>query len=638
MVAEKSFPKITALSGPLKGSSWTMDDEISIGRELSNRVPVGDVSLSRHHCVIRKDGEQFKILDLDSLNGTFVDGMPIKERILSHECQIEVGYSTFLFLINEEDPVASGSKVLLDPSPVPAQSTTKIRIKDATYLQEQESLSQTPRAFRDLNILLKIASTIQSIQDSQSLYQHLFEWSFDAVPADHGAILLKGASKEEFTPVFSFDRETGLDASVRVSLTIIKQAAKDKTGILGNEVQSRKEYEAIESLAGRNVQSFICIPIIVSDQTEGVLYLDTNRSDIRFEEQDLQLLMAMVNISATAFENIRRIEYLENENKRMRAERTIDHNMIGESSQMREIYESIAKVAPTDCTVLIHGESGTGKELVALAIHQNSTRSDKPFIAINCAALTESLLESELFGHEKGAFTGAVSLKKGKIEIANTGTLFLDEIAELTPPLQAKLLRVLQTREFERVGGTTSISVDIRVLAATNKDLMKEIESGTFRKDLYYRLNVVSIPTPPLKDRKEDILLLASYFVAKFGKKLKRHVMGLSPEARAYLLKYDWPGNVRELENAMERAVVLGSTSHIILEDLPESILETSVASVLSVAGYHQAVNESKKQILSNAIRNAHGNYTEAAKALGLQPTYLHRLLRNMDLKGILEK
>lgn len=234
---------------------------------------------------------------------------------------------------------------------------------------------------------------------------------------------------------------------------------------------------------------------------------------------------------------------------------------------MQRVYHFIGKVAPTDATVLINGESGTGKELAARAIHRNSKRAQKAFVAVNCAALTESLLESELFGHERGAFTGAIAQKKGRLEIASGGTVFLDEIGELTPALQVKLLRVLQEREFERVGGTVTIKADVRVIAATNKNLEDAMATNQFRHDLFYRLNVVSLEMPPLRARREDILLLASYFVEKYATMCNRKLKGISPDARTSLLGYEWPGNVRELENTIERAVVLGTTEFILTED-----------------------------------------------------------------------
>jgi len=276
--------------------------------------------------------------------------------------------------------------------------------------------------------------------------------------------------------------------------------------------------------------------------------------------------------------------------------------------------------------------------LAARAIHRNSNRAQKPFMAVNCAALNESLLESELFGHEKGSFTGAFAQKKGRLEVADGGTIFLDEIAEMTPPLQVKLLRVLQEREFERVGGTVTIKVDLRVITATNKNLEEAIETGEFRHDLYYRLNVVSLEMPPLRERREDIMLLANYFADKYGAKCNRKLQGFSAEARACLTAYDWPGNVRELENAIERAVVLGTTHVILPEDLPETLLERATAPDQSRVGYHEAVVQTKKQIILRAIEESKGNYTEAAKLLGVHPNYLHRLIRNLNLRAQLKQ
>jgi Nif-specific regulatory protein len=309
--------------------------------------------------------------------------------------------------------------------------------------------------------------------------------------------------------------------------------------------------------------------------------------------------------------------------------------MIGESPRMREVFRFIEKIAPTDATVLIRGESGTGKELVAHAIHTNSERSAKPFVAINCAVLSETLLESELFGYEKGAFTGAVAQKRGRLEVADGGTLFLDEVGELTAATQAKLLRVLQERQFERLGGTRTISIDVRIIAATNRNLEEAIKAGTFRQDLYYRLNVISLTLPPLRERREDIPLLAYHFVAKYGKKCKRLVSGIAPETRNCLLAYDWPGNVREMENAIERAVVLGNTEVMLPDDLPESLLESLLASPApqKLPNYHEAVNEMKKKFILQAIEQANGNYTAAAKLLGIHSTNLHRLIRTLGLR-----
>jgi two-component system, NtrC family, response regulator HydG len=336
---------------------------------------------------------------------------------------------------------------------------------------------------------------------------------------------------------------------------------------------------------------------------------------------------------------------LESENDLLRAEATVEHGMVGESAAVKRVYQFIARVAPADTTVLVRGESGTGKELAARALHRNSPRSGRAFVAINCAALTETLLESELFGHERGAFTGALAQKKGKLEVADGGTLFLDEVGEMPATLQAKLLRVLQEREFERVGGTRTIRVDVRVVAATNRDLEEAVRAGAFRQDLYYRLNVVPFEMPPLRERREDIPLLASYFVSKYAAKFKRRVTGLSAEARACLTAYDWPGNIRELENAVERAVVLGSTDRVLPEDLPETVLDAvpdppspDAAAPPPVTRYHEALREAKRQLILRALEQSSGSITEAARLLGVHPNYLHRLIRNLNLRPEIQK
>jgi transcriptional regulator with GAF, ATPase, and Fis domain len=285
------------------------------------------------------------------------------------------------------------------------------------------------------------------------------------------------------------------------------------------------------------------------------------------------------------------------------------HAMVGDSPPMQVVFDRIRKAAPADSTVLILGETGTGKELAARAIHDNSRRARGPFLAVNCAALTEALLESELFGHERGAFTGAVALKRGKFEIAHGGTLFLDEVGELAPALQAKLLRVLQAREFERVGGTRTMRVDVRVIAATNQDLAQAAAAGRFRQDLWFRLNVISLTMPTLRARRQDIPALAAHFVRKFG---QGRQLELSPDAMRALEAYDWPGNVRELEHAVESAVVLACADVIVAD---------------------QRVLDTKRRVILDAIDRSSGNYTAAAKLLGINPTYLHRLIRNLRLK-----
>lgn len=294
-------------------------------------------------------------------------------------------------------------------------------------------------------------------------------------------------------------------------------------------------------------------------------------------------------------------------------------NIIAKSSKMQRVIEVIKVVAKSNATILITGESGTGKELVARAIHSQSHRRNKPFVAVSCAALPESLLESELFGHEKGSFTGAYAQKKGKFEFANGGTLFLDEIGEMSANIQVHLLRVLEEKEFTRVGGNEPIRVDVRVISATNKDLRKAIEKQEFREDLYYRLNVVNIELPPLRERKEDIPLLAEHFLHKFAMENRKEVTEFSPEAIEFLLDYDWPGNVRELENAIERAIILSKDSPITTADLPQENL-----SLVGSASIGKNLKEVEKSHILNVLREAGENYSEAARILGVSRMTLY--------------
>jgi len=612
------------------------DAEIRIGRDPSNSLAISDLSLSRRHCVLSREQDSYKICDLDSRNGTFVNGGAVSEASLCHGDRISVGESVFVFLDKDEDPdEAIVAAVEFDDAIT--QATTQIRPQDVLYLQPERILKQLPatsRLGRNLNALLKISRVVHSISDLNQLQRQILELIFEVVPAERGAILLDDTGNEKFSSLFVHPRSVKRGEPVRVSRTITRQVMEQGVAILGADVPGSGGLSGVESLVTFQVRSLLCVPLTVFQRVIGCIYLDTTNPVTRFDRDHLELVAGIAGISAVALENARRLLWLEQENLRLATEINLQHNMVGESSPMKEVYRFLSRVAPTDATVLVGGESGTGKELVARAIHRNSPRTNRPFVAINCAAIPEGLLESELFGYERGAFTGAQRQKKGRLEMADGGVVFLDEIGEMAPSLQVKLLRVLQEREFERLGGARPISVDIRLIAATNKDLAHAVKAGTFREDLYYRLNVVSVVVPPLRERPEDVPILAEYFVSKFAVKCKVKAKKISPEAMSGLMNYDWPGNVRELENAIERALVLGVSDTIRPEDLPESVLEKDPAPGVQEARYHLAVKQLKKHLILTAVEEARGNYTEAARILGVHANYLHRLVRNLNLRA----
>jgi len=629
-------PRLLALAGPLKESTIPLPDgEVTLGRDPTNAVPVVDPSVSRKHCLLRREEDgRFQIKDLDSRNGTVVNGLPVKEQWLRHGDEIAIGDSSFLFLLEEEDRAAPASRVEFDDSH-PTAETRLIYPKDVVYLQPDRLLRELPatsQVARNLSALLKISRVVHAIRDLEELQAQLLDLIFEVVPASRGAILLAEGATQDFSALYARTRQAGGAQLVRVSRTIARQVMKDNVAILGSDVPGGKLRD-VESLAVSEVLSLLCVPLTVFQRVIGCIYLDSTSASNRFHEDHLQLVAAIAGISAVALDNARRVQWLEQENQRLTTEISQEQSLVGEGARMKEIYQFLSKAAPTDSTVLIEGESGTGKELAARALHRNSPRNNKPFVAINCAAIPESLLESDLFGHERGAFTGASNQKKGRLEVADGGVVFLDEIGELAPALQVKLLRVLQERQFERVGGTHTIKVDIRLIAATNRDLSEAVRQGQFRQDLYYRLAVVKVTMPTLHERKEDIPMLTRHFVQKHAKRCKVKPRPVSREAMAALVNYEWPGNVRELENAIERALVMGSSEMVLLEDLPESLLEQAPSPDVADGKYHANVMELKKQLILDAVEQTRGNYVEAAGILGVHPNYLHRLIRNLGLK-----
>jgi two-component system, NtrC family, response regulator HydG len=617
-------PRLIAIEGPQRGRLFELTGEVSIGREPANTISIPAGSVSRRHCEIQRTAGGLQIRDLNSRNGTFVNGLPVTERMLAHGDEIRLGDCYFLFQSADSGEFERPRTVTFREGQQESRTMVELGREQILYLQPEavlETAGTAPRLARDLKTLYKMGTAIQTSQGVEALSGNLLELLAEAVPASQGAVVLFEDGMEEPGWALGWTQDSGLGAEVGVDAPSLRKVREDGVAILYNE--------------GSGGASMLAAPLAGPAGLAGAVFLESRDGRVRFDEGHLQLAAAAGRIAGVALGETQRYAQLLRENQRLNQEIRIDHGMVGESPRIRDLVRVIAKVAPAESTVLIFGESGTGKELVARAIHDNSARAEKPFVAINCAAITETLLESELFGHERGAFTGAVAQKKGKFEAAGGGTVFLDEIGELPLSLQAKLLRVLQERTCERVGGTRPIRIDVRVVAATNRDLKAAIAANNFRQDLYFRLNVVSVTTPPLRERKQDIPLLAAYFASLCAKKMNRAVHGVSPEARACLMDYDWPGNVRELQNAIERAVVLGSTDLILPEDLPEAVLEAASPQAMPSGGYHDTIRDLKRRLIEGAIERAGGNLTEAARSLGLNVTYLHRLMRNLDVRRL---
>lgn len=579
--------ELIVVNGPLAGSRFAIGTtEFLVGRAPNSKVVLPDADVGWRHCTVRQQGERFLVTDLRTNVGTYVNGMRSAERWLEDRDQIGIGKTILMFRSGE------AAAEVAAPAPVDAKPVL---------------LAACSLVF----LFRAIAATVGEGQN-RLLQNQIVRLVGDMIPIRHG-ILYLGANCEDLHGRYS-DSEASFpfDYHPAISRVCEEGAFEDQdSGVLG-------------------------VPLYLAGALGGCLIVQVQDREIPRLNAHLETMTAIASLASVGFEANQEVETLKAENAMLQEQIAVNTGIVGGSVPIRRLMELVERVAPRDTTVLITGESGTGKELIARALHHKSHRRERPFIAVNCAALGEHLFESELFGHEKGAFTGAISLKRGRFEMAQGGTIFLDEVGELAQGLQAKLLRVLQQREFERVGGTQAHPLDIRVIAATNRDLGDDVAEGKFREDLYHRLNVVNLESPPLRDRKEDIPLLAQYFLQRSAERCKRVVQGLSREAEGMILAYQWPGNVRELENAMERAVVLGVSDWVLPEDLPESLLEVTARD--SGTKYHQSVGRAKCDAILDAYVQGNFDYKQAARILSLHPNYLLRLVRNLGLRDEINK
>ncbi len=600
-------PRLVIVAGPSRGVQVALEaGEVVLGRDSACGVCLPDATLSRRHAALAETPEGWRLRDLGSLNGLRVNGLSTADHLLAPGDRIELGSSVLVY--RPEGPEAGASTPEYPEAVV--LSTIRLPLSQAVFAGDAAAPASR-NTERSLALLLSAARKFAAERSEEGLAKALLAAARDAVGAPAGAVLLA-------------DDGNGLrEAATSDGAAATPRVPRDAAA----EALDRREAAALR-LDGHHAAA---VPILRGEERLGVLCLVGN--EVPFPEDDLQLLFGLCASAGSSLALVRHLSWLEGERRRLEAP-TDDEELRGDSPAIGRVRALLSRAAASEASVLLAGESGTGKELAARALHARSARRDGPFVAVNAAALVDTLVESELFGHERGAFTGAVARRRGRLESAHRGTLFLDEVGEMAPQTQAKLLRVLETRSFERVGGTESVKVDVRVVAATNRDLPAEVREKRFREDLYYRLAVVTITLPPLRERREDIPGLASFFLSRHAQRVGRRLEGFSPAALARLVTYDWPGNVRELSNAVERAAVLSAGPLVRPEDLPEALVEGPAALAdEALTPYHEAVNRAKRQAVSAALAQCHGNVTEAARLLGLHPNYLHRLLNQLGLR-----
>jgi Nif-specific regulatory protein len=486
--------------------------------------------------------------------------------------------------------------------------------------------------------LKEISTWVSSVLDLDQLLELIIDTATRMMQARASSLLLldKKTRKLYFKVATGGKREEVRKYEIDLGQGIAGLVAEKGEPLLIPDVsQDPRWYKKISESTGFQAHSIACVPMKVDSEIIGVVEIIDKEDGSSIQAEDMKILTVFADLASKAISNARKIDQVKREIRDLKEELASKYQIIGESNPLQRAISDAFKVANSKTSTLILGESGTGKELLARLIHRAGPRKDKPMIVLNCAALPETLLESELFGHERGAFTGAMSREIGKFELADGGTLFLDEIGEMTPEMQAKLLRVLEEGVFYRVGGNIPISVDVRVISATNKDISQEISEKGFREDLYYRLNVVQIHMPALREMKEDIPLLANYFLNTFKQQRGLPHLTISEKAMEQILEYDWPGNVRELSNALERAVVMGNGREILLEDLPISGPRATHPGLEVGLSLKEAEDSFKKEFITLNLQHSAGNRSKAAKIMGIQRTYLSRLISKYHLQNI---
>jgi len=647
---------------------------VTIGRADTNKIVVREDKASRQHAEIFFTDENWMVRDLGSRNGTLVGDETLQgDRRLEPGDVVHIASTELRFVDNltnaydgkgrktngailnntpgkaaskssDTDPSGASYKVSEPQTITHRRQRPKILTESSDELLDDADLPPVGLAAKKI---CRLAFELANVRSSKKIADVALERLIRETGTDSGAVLLVPRNRRTTVDPKRLDVLATYSKIrpeyQRVSKFLAETALRNGEAVLARDVQNDSALGLRDSEGKIYATSVICAPIRLGKRGIGLVHLYSTTEKV-LDPDDLEFTLAVAETIGVALKTTYREQKLvddlsktKNQISLLRDQLGVESEIIGNSPAMFRVHQQISKAAPSRATVLVRGESGVGKELVARSVHLNSDRKSGPFICINCAALSETLLESELFGHEKGAFTGATERKAGKYEAADKGTLMLDEIGEMSPSIQAKFLRVLEGHPFERVGGTQEIRVNVRVIAATNRDLEESVRQGTFRKDLFFRLHVVQIDVPPLRERPEDVLELAEYFLEKFKKETGRRIDGFSPEAVEQLRKYSWPGNVRELKNVVERAVVLNSGStieldEVILTKLPATEQHAPSPMFEEVPFQLESLEQVEARHIKATLDSTGWNKSQAAKALGIERSTLDRKIKKFGL------
>ena len=621
---------LLVIRGTHIGVRYELDAETTIGRAPDNDIQIPDPNISRLHCRVLRRGRSYRIEDAGSKNGIFVNGEQVESKTLLRNDEVVIGSTTFLFNTDHDLKNTRFSNKRVYFSSPTDETVVRLGIGELETPGPDAALSEIGAA---TNLLCQLGNLFNFELPLPDTLERILRTLLNVFRARHGCLMTWDPVEREFSPmVVISERE-----SFTVSLNVIRAVLEEKkTLLVPSDKQGDDELQRAMGIQSAGRSGALCVPLLKNQQVTGLIYLEVEQED-QLLLHDIVLLQAVANMTRIAIEQAQEIDRLTRESREHA--KGEDGELVWRSSAFEHVLTLVDKVADTDSTVLLTGETGTGKEMIAREVHYRSGRAKYPFCAINCAAIPENLIESELFGHERGAFTGADRMRRGLIETAHGGTLFLDEIGDMALPSQTKLLRFLQDRVVVRVGGHQSIRVDVRVIAATNTDLEKAVGEKRFREDLWYRINVFQIPLPPLRDRWEDVRPLAEHFLERFAESYHKSILGIAPEAVELLRGCRWPGNVRELQNAVERAVLLCDGPylqpghfHALRVEPVEAVTERG-DSVVAMTEDVLPLPEVERRYILRALERFDWNQAQTARRLDIHRNTLRKKIKDYGLE-----